>query len=126
MATIQDPNGSAALTALHPNAARTATGTGTAVDVRQMVGLGTVILDAAAGTGTTPTMALVVQDSADGTTGWAPVPGAAFANLTTVASVQRLAVNLGATRGFIRASWTIGGTTPSYQFSVSMLGRMST
>jgi hypothetical protein len=124
MATIQDPNGSATLTALHPNAARSATGTGTAFDVRQMAGLGTLILDAAAGTGTSPTMALVVQDSVDGSTGWANVTGAAFAGLTTTASTQRLAVNLGATRGFLRMSWTIGGTTPSYQFSVSMLGRM--
>lgn len=124
MTTIMDPNGSATLIGLHPNAARTGGGSGVVFDVRQLAGLGIIILDVEGGTGTTPTLAVSVQDSPDGTTGWATL--LAFTGMTTFSSLQRRSINLGACRGFIRLAWSIGGTTPSYQFSAVMLGRPNT
>jgi hypothetical protein len=105
--------------ALAPTAARTATGQGSAVDVRQLIGVAQFIFDCAAGTGTAPTMTVNIQDSADGSTGWSTIRS--FTGVTTVASVQDLGLDVRSTRGFLRAQWTIGGTTPSYSFSVNGL-----
>lgn len=105
--------------ALAPTAARTATGQGSAVDVRQVVGLAQFVLDCAAGTGTTPNLVVNIQDSPDGSTGWATV--ASFTAVTTVASAQDRALDVRSTRGFLRAQWTITGTTPSFTFSVNGL-----
>jgi hypothetical protein len=124
MTALPDVNGNTTLTPLLPTSALTVTGTGASIDVRQLSGVGAVVMDAAAGTGTTPTCAMVIQDSPDGTTGWAPIAGAAFVGLTTVASQQKIGVNWNACRGFVRAAYTIGGTTPSYTLSVNAVSRM--
>jgi hypothetical protein len=100
-------------------AARTATGQGSAVDVRQLIGHARFTLDCAAGTGTSPTLTVNIQDSADGSTGWATV--ASFTQVTTTASTQDRALDVRSTRGFLRAQWTIGGTSPSFTFSVNGL-----
>lgn len=50
---------------LFPTAARTATANGTGVDLQQYSGDVAVVLDSAAGTGTTPTLDVKLQDSAD-------------------------------------------------------------
>lgn len=123
MTALLDVNGNSVLTSLLPTAAVTATGNGAAIDVRQLSGIGAVVLDAAAGTGTTPTCAMVIQDSPDGSTGWAPISGAAFTGLTTAASQQKIGVNWNACRGWVRAAYTIGGTTPSYTLSVNAVSR---
>jgi hypothetical protein len=123
MTALPDVNGNTVLTALHPNATRTATGTGTAVDVRALSGVGAVVLDSAAGTGTTPTNAVTIEDSPDGSTGWAPIAGAAFTPLAAVASQQKIGVNWNACRGWVRAAWAIGGTTPSYTFAIVAVSR---
>jgi hypothetical protein len=106
---------------LAATAARTATGQGSAVDVRDFEGPFVAVLDSAAGTGTTPTCDVKLQDSDDGSTGWADVTGAAFTQVVAAASRQKLLVTAG-TKRYIRAAWTIGGTTPSFTFSVNALG----
>jgi hypothetical protein len=112
------------LIAIAGTGARTASGNGAAVDVRELFGIGAVVLDCAAGTGTNPTLSVVIQDSDDGATGWASISGAAFAQVTNAASsVQLIGLDLSAARRFVRASWTVGGTTPSFTFSVNALGR---
>lgn len=110
------------LTDVHPTAARTATGQTAAVDLRTYQGDVALILDAAAGTGTTPTCDIKIQDSDDGSTGWNDVSGATFTQLVTTASRQKLALNKDAVKRYIRAVYTIAGTTPSYTFSVNCLG----
>jgi hypothetical protein len=111
------------LNALAPVAARTVTGVGAAMDVRSQKGIAAVILMAQAGTGTTPTLTVRVQDSDDGSGGWASVPNAVFTQVTTTDSTQKIPLDLDSCRGFIRMSWTIGGTTPSFTFGVAALGR---
>jgi hypothetical protein len=123
MTALPDVNGNTVLSAWHPNATRTATGQGTAIDVRQLSGIAAVCLDTAAGTGTTPTMTVNIQDSPDGSTGWADIPGAAFTALTTVAAQQKIGVNMNSCRGWVRVQFTIGGTTPSYTFAVTAVAR---
>ncbi len=102
--------------------ARTATANGAAIDMVDYEGIAVVTLDSAAGTGTTPTNTVKLQDSPDNVT-FTDIPGAAFTQLTTVASVQQLQIDTGTVARFVRAVTTIGGTTPSYTFSVGIVGQ---
>lgn len=96
------------------SAARTTTGTGTAFNTDDIVTLvATLVISAASGT--TPTLDLTLQTSADGGTSWQTV--AAFAQQTgTTAGVWKVFGPMGST---CRWSWVIGGTTPSFTFAVS-------
>jgi hypothetical protein len=116
------------LDTLSPTQAITSTTNGSSVDVRTRKGAGLIILDSAAGTGTTPTNTVTIQDSADGSTGWAavvhPILGAAaFTQLTTVASQQAITFDFDNCRGFIRVVDTLTGTTPSYTRSINAVSR---
>ena len=74
-----------------------------------------VQLNSAAGTGTTPTLDVVIEDTLDGTN-WNTI-GTAFTQVTTGASRQIKDITVPfADR--IRVRWTVGGTTPSFTFSV--------
>lgn len=99
---------------LAASAARTATGNGTGVDPEVCSG-GLAKLDVTAASGTSPTLNAKVQAlAADGTT-WVDV--ATFTQATGVTS-QYLAVPI--TGRQVRATWTIGGTTPSFTFSLTV------
>lgn len=91
---------------------KTATFTGSAFEIGDR---GTARLDLVitAASGTTPTLDLAIQTSADGTT-WVAV--AAFAQQTGVATVHKVFTGLDR---FVRAVATIAGTTPSFSYSVS-------
>lgn len=102
-------------------AAQTATGNGTGVDLQQYEGLVAIVLNSAAGTGTTPTLDVKIQDSADNSS-FADVAGAAFAQVTNAASTQKITINAESVRRYIRIVRTIGGTTPSFTFDVVALG----
>lgn len=114
--------GSLTLLNLSPTKTLTASANETGVDVKDFIGTAAVILDAAAGTGTTPTDAIKLQSSPDNAT-WTDVAGGAFTGLTTVASQQRLNVNIDANDRYLRVVDTIAGTTPSYTRSVNLVGR---
>ncbi len=91
---------------------RTAGGAGPA----EVVGLrhtARLTLAVTAASGTTPTMTVTVEHSADGTT-W--VAHTAFPAVTGVATHRRVLSGLDR---FVRAAWTVGGTTPSFTFTVS-------
>lgn len=106
------------------SASRTSTLTGSAVDLQGLSGEATVILDSSAATaGTNPTLDVKIQDSADGSTGWADVTGAAFTQVTSTASQQRLSVNVSEIKRYVRTVGTLGGTsTPTFVYSVNLLG----
>lgn len=101
-----------ALTLFRPQALTTTTN-GTGVDT---LGYGddlVVILDVGAVSGTTPTLDVTIQDSADNSS-FAAITGAAFSQFTAANKQGVLRVNLDGKRRYIRAVATIGGTTPSF------------
>lgn len=123
MTALQEPNGACDLLILDPLTARAvgAEAFTSAQDVRIYTGIATAILMALATTA--GTLAVKLQDSADGSTGWADVPGAAFTSVTTGASAQRLAFNVGACRGFIRLSISVSGAGAAYNLGVTALAK---
>lgn len=112
------------LISIHPTAARTSTGNGSAIDLLDYDGDVVIILDsAAAGAGTNPTLDIKVQSSATSNGTYADVSGAAFTQVTDAASRQKLVVNRDETARYIRIVYTIGGTNaPSFTFSVNAVG----
>lgn len=123
MTALQDPNGACDMLILDALTARL---TGAEVftaaqDVRIYTGIATAILMALATTA--GTLAVKLQDSADGSTGWADVAGAAFTSVTAGPSAQRLAFNVGACRGFVRLSITVSGASAAYNVGVVALAK---
>ena len=120
---MQEILGASVLSLLDP-AERSASANGSAVDILNYEGQAAAILQSAAGTGTTPTLDVKLQDSEDGSTGWADVIGAAFAQVTNAAaSIQVVKFNASAAKRYIRAVATVGGTTPSFACAVSFVGK---
>ena len=96
-------------------ATRTATGQGSAVEVKKASGCFELVVSAASGT--TPTLDVVVQTSKDGTgSGLGAWRTVATFTQATAASSQR--VSSTALDRFVRASATVGGTTPSFTYTV--------
>ena len=107
---------------LHTSAAETATVTGADVDTEQL-GSANFYLDVTAVTGTTPTLDVKIQEKD-------PVSGKYFDLVSftqqTAISSERKSYGLGAGEllgKVIRYVATIAGTTPSFTFSLSMVGR---
>jgi len=107
---------------LHTSAAETATVTGADVDTEQL-GSANFYLDVTAVTGTTPTLDVKIQEKD-------PVSGKYFDLFSftqkTAISSERKSYGLGAGEllgKVIRYVATIAGTTPSFTFSLSMVGR---
>ena len=96
---------------LAASAARTATGNGSAVEIGDKA-VARLLLDVTARTGTTPTLDVTIQTSYDGTT-WRNA--GTFTQATAVGQ-QRGSFMLDR---YVRAAWTIGGTTPNFTFSIA-------
>lgn len=110
------------LTNLLPTAARTTTGVGSAIDLTAYEGVVAIILDSAAGTGTTPTLDVKLTDCATSGGTYGDISGAAFVQITTTASRQIIYVDVDKVKQFVKVSSTIGGTTPSFTYSVNVVG----
>ena len=110
--------------ALATAARRTSTLTGTAVDVLEYEGVALVLLNTAAGTGTTPTLDVKLQHSDDNST-FSDVTSGAFSQVTDVAGtagVKVMKVNVADLKRYMRVLGTIAGTTPSFDFGVEFVG----
>lgn len=84
------------------------------------------ILEVGAVSGTSPTLDVKIQESADGSTGWTDVSGATFTQVTAANNSQILRVeDLNNTRKrYLRAVATIAGTSPSFALACeALLGR---
>jgi hypothetical protein len=121
MAIIQQALDKLALIAGHPTAARTSTGQTSGIDLKNYDGDVVFLLDSAAGTGTSPTLDVTIEDSADNSS-FAAITGAAFTQVVDAASAQKLVVNKDSARRYVRVKYTITGTTPSFTFSVNAVG----
>lgn len=95
------------------SAARTVTGAGSAFDTDQAQSL-EGFLTVTAASGTTPTLDVRLETSVDGGTSYDTV--GAFSQKTTTGTDNHVFGPLGDT---CRWAWTIGGTTPSFTFSIS-------
>ena len=110
--------------ALAAAARRTSTLTGTAIDVLEYEGVALVLLNTAAGTGTTPTLDVKLQHSDDNST-FGDVTSGAFSQVTDVAGtagVKAMKVNVSDLKRYVRVVGTIAGTTPSFDFGVEFVG----
>lgn len=92
-----------------PCAVRTATANGSAVDIREYVGrLALTLMSAAASAG--DTLDVKVQDSANGSSGWADISGAAFTQVTSAADAhESISIDTNAAKRYIRVVATIAG-----------------
>jgi hypothetical protein len=75
-------------------------------------GTARLLLAVTAASGTTPTLDVVIQTSHDGTT-WRT---AHTFTQATATGTQRASFPVDR---FVRATWTVGGTTPSFTFAVT-------
>lgn len=78
---------------------------------------GTAVLSVSAVSGTTPTLAVKLQHSADNIT-YVDLPGGAFSSQNAINA--ELITFTGTVNRYLRAVWTIGGTTPSFTFNVGV------
>lgn len=102
---------------LNPLSAKTATGTGTQVDNTTSTANGSAsYLHVTAISGTSsPSLAAKVQHSSDGST-WADL--AVFSTVTAAGASERIA-STGTVNRYMRATWTLTGTSPSFTFHLS-------
>ena len=100
------------------SSARTANGVSSAYSVADIIeGRVYISITATSGSGA-PTLTIIVQDSDDGGTTW--YTHTASSGLTATGQTPLNLTNFGKT---IRISWTITGTSPSFTFSVVMVGK---
>lgn len=105
---------------LFPIAAVTASGNSSSMDlVDYSESLDLLLSVSAPVAGTNPTLDVKLQDSADNST-FADVSGAAFTQVTSAASVQRMTLNPDELKRYVRIVRTIGGTvSPQYLVKVT-------
>lgn len=108
---------------LAASAARTATGTGSAVCGFGRFEKFAAELVVSAASGTTPTLDVTIQHSIDGGTTWFTLM--TFTQKTSTGSELKSEAEVEAATAevygdCIRAIWTIGGTTPSFTFYVKI------
>lgn len=120
---LQSEASAVARTTLSAIAARTSTVTGSAVDVSKNAGSLVILQEVGTVSGTTPTLDGKIQDSDDGSTGWADVTGATFTQVTASDSYQKLVLDARQVKKFVRYVGTIAGTTPSFTMGVCVLAR---
>jgi hypothetical protein len=98
------------------SAARTVTGSSAAIAVGSGAATLELELEVTVATGTSPTLVLSVQWSVDGTNfGNNDASTDAFASVTAVGNVTK---SIPVRAPYMQLTWTIGGTTPSFTFSV--------
>jgi hypothetical protein len=107
-------------TVLAVAASITASGNGSAVDVGDYHGLAKLILNAGPTNAGTDT--IKIQDSADGSTGWADVTGLAFTAVGTSASAQEVLFNADKLKRYVRVVDTLV-TATSIVRGVTLVGK---
>lgn len=115
--------GQANIEQLAPALSRTATGVGTGIDAREYTGPCHCILMSGIGTGTGRTLDVFIEHSDTLGSGYTAVPGAAFNRLNGTAGLtQMITIKPDELKTYIRASWTLAGTTPTFIFGVAFVG----
>ncbi len=105
-----------------PVANITVTTQGAAFDVRQATGMGQFLLMADAGGGASRTLDMIIEDSADGSTGWATFGVFPQQVQPAAALCLGLILNLDAARGFVRANAVLANVT-NWRIGLGLLAR---
>jgi len=109
------------VTAAVASASVTATATSSAIDLKEFDGDVILVLNCAAGTGSSPTLDIKVQDSDETGGTYGDLSGAAFTQVTTSASLQTLEVNKDECKRFIKIVQTVGGSSPVFVYGISLI-----
>ena len=110
------------ITAAVASASVTATATSSAIDLKEFDGDVLLVLNCAAGTGSSPTLDIKVQDSDETGGTYGDLSGATFTQVTDSASVQTLEVNKDECKRFIKIVQTVGGSSPVFVYGISLVG----
>ena len=102
-----------------PTGAKTSTATSSAIDLLEYDGDILLILDSAAGTGSSPTLDIKITECDETGGTYTDLAGATFTQVTGSASLQTLVISKDSAERFIKIVQTIGGSTPSFTFSVN-------
>ncbi len=121
MAIIQQNLEKLDVTAAVASASVTATATSSAIDLKEFDGDVILVLNCAAGTGSSPTLDIKVQDSDETGGTYGDLSGATFTQVTTSASLQTLEVNKDECKRFIKIVQTVGGSSPVFVYGVSLI-----
>ena len=109
------------ITAAVASASVTATATSSAIDLKEFDGDVLLVLNCAAGTGSSPTLDIKVQDSDETGGTYGDLSGATFTQVTDSASVQTLEVNKDECKRFIKIVQTVGGSSPVFVYGISLV-----
>ena len=85
---------------------KTATGNGTGIDLLEYEGDILFVLDSAAGGGSSPTLDVTIEDSADNST-FTALSGAAFTQVTGSASSQKLSISADECKRYVRVKFCL-------------------
>ena len=100
----------------------TSTATSSAIDLLEYDGDVLLVLDCAAGTGTSPTLDVKITNSDASSGTYTDLSGATFTQVVDAASMQTLVINKDSAERFIKIVQTITGSSPSFTFSVNLIG----
>lgn len=103
-------------------ASRNASANSSGIDVSAYDGVGIVVFEAANVSGTSPTADFKLQESDTSGGTYTDISGAAITQITTVASVQKIAFEVAAAKKFVRGVLTLAGTSPVYTCAASFVG----
>jgi len=98
-----------------------ASGQGTGQDVRVYHGRALGICNIKGGTGTSQTLDVKLQESATVNGTYTDISGATFTQATSADVVNTCEVDLDAAKRFIRARYILGGSTPAFDFGVTLV-----
>jgi len=100
----------------------TADANGAGADLQGYQGVLKIVLDSGAGGGTTPTLDVKIQDSADNIS-FTDIIGKTFVQVGADASLQSLGIDTRGVKRYIRAALTITGTSPTFGLAVVAAGQ---
>lgn len=103
------------------SAARTATGNSANILTNGPIRGAVIEVVVSAASGTTPTLDVDLEDTMDGGLTWNKVDDVNASNLTTTGTtIKRLSTLTTPCTNKLRIKYTIGGTTPSFTFTVKV------
>ena len=100
----------------------TSTATSSAIDILEYDGDVLLVLDCAAGTGTSPTLDVKITNSDASSGTYTDLSGATFTQVVDAASMQTLVINKDSAERYIKIVQTITGSSPSFTFSINLIG----